>query len=126
MALSERDALAFLKAATVASIRADAPDLTARQLGILMSVAREPGPHTVRGLAASLKLSKPVVTRALDRLETLGFVNRITDEHDLRSIFIERTAEGAGFLRAMVGPVTRGDGTDTGKGAQRAGEARAA
>ena len=67
-----------------------------------------------------------MVTRALDRLESLGFVNRITDEHDLRSIFIERTAEGAGFLRSMVGPLTRGDGTDAGKGAQRAGQARAA
>ena len=124
MPMSERDALALLKSATLAGVRGNAPDLTARQLGILMSVALETGPHTVRGLAASLELSKPVVTRALDRLEALGFVNRISDERDLRSIFIERTAEGTGFLRSLVAPLVESDGG--GRASRRSGEARAA
>lgn len=123
MPLSERDALAFLKATTVASIQADAPDLTARQLGILMSVALEPGPHTVRGLAAMLNLSKPVITRALDRLESLGFVIRISDERDLRSVFIERTRDGMAFLRMLVAPLT---GQDSDESASQSSKARAA
>ncbi|MCI4644556.1 MAG: MarR family transcriptional regulator [Hyphomonadaceae bacterium] len=121
MVLSEREALAFLKSATETTIRSDAPDLTARQLGILMNVALETGPHTVRGLAGTLDLSKPVVTRALDRLEALGFVIRIADERDLRSIFIERTAEGMAFLRAMVAPLAApGGGHGAGRDGQKA------
>ncbi|MEL6956816.1 MAG: MarR family transcriptional regulator [Pseudomonadota bacterium] len=108
MTLSERDALDFLKAAFTASVADDAPDLTARQSAILMVVALEAGPHTVRGLAARLDLSKPVITRALDKLEGLGLVRRVSDEQDLRSVFIERTQEGSAFLRAMVSPMCGG------------------
>ena len=44
------------------------PDLTNRQMALLMLVYLTEGPHTVRGLASRLKVSKPVVTRALNRL----------------------------------------------------------
>lgn len=106
MALSERDALNVLRLATVAGVRGDLPDLTARQTAILMTVALEPGPHTVRGLAAGLELSKPVVTRALDRLSGLGLVRRMADESDLRSVLIERTSAGTDFLRKLAAPLT--------------------
>jgi len=39
------------------------PDLSARQLSILLTIYLEPPPHTVRGLAAKLKVTKPVITR---------------------------------------------------------------
>src|SRR5690606_40412386 len=35
-------------------------DLTSRQMAILMTVYLEPPPHTVRGLAARLDVTKPV------------------------------------------------------------------
>lgn len=106
MSLSERDALELLRTATVAGVASDLPDLTARQTAILMTVAMEAGPHTVRGLAAGLDLSKPVVTRALDRLSSLSLVRRIADESDLRSVFIERTPQATAFLRALAAPLT--------------------
>ncbi|MEM9739182.1 MAG: MarR family transcriptional regulator [Pseudomonadota bacterium] len=105
MLMSERDALDVLKAAFTSSVSGDAPDLTARQSAILMVVALEPGPHTVRGLAIRLDLAKPVITRAVDRLESLGLVQRLSDERDLRSIFIERTEAGTKFLRALAKPI---------------------
>jgi len=109
MAVTEREALEFLKTAFAASVAGDAPDLTARQSAILMVVALEAGPHTVRGLAARLDLSKPVVTRALDKLEALELVRRVSDEQDLRSVFIERTPAGSAFLRAMARPICKGE-----------------
>ena len=108
MSINEREALEFLKSAFTASVSGDAPDLTARQSAILMVVALERGPHTVRGLAAELELSKPVITRAVDKLESLGLVRRQTDERDLRSVFIVRTQAGTTFLRAMARPIVKG------------------
>ncbi|MEO0983068.1 MAG: MarR family transcriptional regulator [Pseudomonadota bacterium] len=101
MALSEREGLTLWRRALTASVRSDAPDLTARQQAILMTVALTPGPHTVRGLAADLDIAKPAVTRALDTLTRLDLVRRVKDESDLRSVFIERTVKGAAYLRAL-------------------------
>ncbi len=56
------------------------------------------GPHTVRGLARALNVSKPVVTRALNRLGALGYLRRQRDDSDKRNIFVARTSEGAEFL----------------------------
>jgi DNA-binding MarR family transcriptional regulator len=79
-------------------VRASEPDLTNRQLAVLMIVLHENGPHTVRGLANSLNVSKPVITRALDKLSNLGFLIRQPDETDGRNVFIVATSSGAGFL----------------------------
>lgn len=106
--LSERDALEHLRLALTASVAADLPDLTARQLAILCVVALEPGPHTVRGLAARLDLSKPVITRNVDALARYDFVRRRADESDLRSVFIERTVDGMTHLRRLAAPMLTG------------------
>ncbi len=74
------------------------PDLTNRQMALLMLVYLEQGPHTVRGLARALNVSNPVVTRALNRLGSLGYLRRQRDDSDKRNIFVVRTAEGADFL----------------------------
>lgn len=79
-------------------VRSGEPDLTNRQMALLMVVYLEPGPHTVRGLALSLDVSKPVITRALNRLGALGYLRRQRDESDKRNIYVARTAEGAHFL----------------------------
>ncbi len=84
---------------TVATLSQSLPDLSARQFAILLQVYLVPPPHTVRGLAAQLGMSKPAVTRALDRLSALGFLKRQTDASDRRSIFVKRTVAGAVFLR---------------------------
>jgi len=82
------------------------PDLTNRQMALLMIVYLVPGPHTVRGLAGQLKVSKPVVTRALNTLGALGYLRRQKDESDLRNIFVERTQSGTAFLEAFSELVT--------------------
>src|ERR1043165_612861 len=70
-------------------------DLSARQLAILLTIYLQPPPHTVRGLAAKLKVTKPVITRALDSMGKLELVSRRRDEADKRNVVIQRTAKGA-------------------------------
>ncbi len=79
-------------------VRSGEPDLTNRQMALLLVVHLTPGPHTVRGLARALSVSKPVVTRALNRLGSLGYLRRQRDEADRRNIFVATTSEGATFL----------------------------
>lgn len=88
----------------VASVSGDGPDLTARQLAVFLKVYLEPGTdHTVRGLATELNVSKPAITRALDRLEELNFTKRDIDPHDRRSVIARKTAAGSAYLRTLSG-----------------------
>ncbi len=82
-------------------VRSGQPDLTNRQMALLMVVYQTPGPHTVRGLAAKLGVSKPVVTRALNTLAALGYLRRERDEADGRNIFVVETELGADFLEGF-------------------------
>jgi DNA-binding MarR family transcriptional regulator len=82
----------------VSYVRSGKPDLTNRQMALLMLVYLTPGPHTVRGLAATLGVSKPVVTRALNTLGSLGYLRRERDQDDRRNIFVVRTEDGTEFL----------------------------
>jgi DNA-binding MarR family transcriptional regulator len=92
-------ALDLWRGAIVESVRRDAPDLSARQMALLLTVYLTAPPHTVRGLATALNVSKPAVTRALDRLSEYGLVRRKVDETDRRSVLIQRTVKGSVFLR---------------------------
>ncbi len=96
--LSMEQALKLWRGALVESVRKDGPDLSARQMAILLTVYGEPPPHTVRGLAAHLNISKPAVTRALDTVGRLGFLRRKRDENDGRNILVQRTIKGVIFL----------------------------
>jgi DNA-binding MarR family transcriptional regulator len=71
------------------------PDLSARQMAVLLTVYLEPPPHTVRGLAAKLGVTKPAITRALDSMGRIGLVTRRRDETDRRNVLVQRTLEGA-------------------------------
>jgi DNA-binding MarR family transcriptional regulator len=92
------DSLDHWMRALVDYVRSGSPDFTNRQMALLMVVYLSPGPHTVRGLAQRLVVSKPVVTRALNRLASLGYLRRQRDEIDRRNIFVVTTDEGADFL----------------------------
>ena len=96
--------------ALVDYVRSGEPDLTNRQMALLLVVYLRPGPHTVRGLARALNVSKPVVTRALNRLGTLGYLRRQRDDSDKRNIFVARTSEGADFLEEFGQFIGEGDG----------------
>lgn len=79
-------------------IRSQGVDLTSRQFVILLTIYLEPPPHTVRGLAAKLGVTKPVITRALDAMGDLDLVSRRRDPTDRRNVIIQRTVRGALFL----------------------------
>src|SRR5690349_17653638 len=91
----------ILRTAIVELVRRDGPDLSARQLGVFLTCYLETEAQTVRGLAAKLGVSKPAITRALDRLSEFGLVRRKTDPLDRRSVLVQRTATGMAFLREM-------------------------
>jgi len=96
--LTSKQALAIWQRALIPYVRAHSPDLSARQMALLLTIYVEAGPHTVRGLAAKLSISKPAVTRAIDALEKLEYVRRLPDESDKRSVLVSRTVKGAVFL----------------------------
>ena len=82
----------------VSSVKQAGPDLSSRQLALLLTVYLTPPPHTVRGLAGTLSISKPAISRALDRLGRLGFVRRKRDDADRRNVLVQRTVKGSVFL----------------------------
>jgi DNA-binding MarR family transcriptional regulator len=82
-------------------VRSGEPDLTNRQMALLMLIYLTPGPHTVRGIASALGVSKPVVTRALNTLGSLGYLRRERDQDDRRNIFVVRTKDGTQFLESF-------------------------
>jgi DNA-binding MarR family transcriptional regulator len=91
----------ILRETVVALVRRDGPDLSARRLGVFLTCYLRDGGHTVRGLAAELNVSKPAITRALDRLGELDLARRKVDPLDRRSILVQRTLKGAAFLRDL-------------------------
>lgn len=99
MNLTPNQALELWQKSVVEGVKREAPDLSARQMALLLLVYMTEGPHTVRGLAESLRVSKPAITRAIDRLSTLEMVRRKPDENDRRSILVQRTVKGSIFLR---------------------------
>jgi DNA-binding MarR family transcriptional regulator len=91
----------ILRQTIVALVRRDGADLSARQLGVFLTCYLEDEAQTVRGLAAKLSVSKPAITRALDRLTEFDLVRRKTDPLDRRSVLVQRTMAGTGFLRDL-------------------------
>lgn len=96
--LSGHAGLKLWKQALTNIVLQKGPDLTTRQLSVLLTIYLEPKKHTVRGLATAIGVSKPVITRCVDALSIMGFVKRVRDENDRRNVFIQRTVKGAVFL----------------------------
>lgn len=93
-----KEALELWRTVTLHGISQYDFDLSARQMGIVLVIYTQPGQHTVRGLAEALSISKPAVTRALDRLTSHKLIKRVRDERDRRNVFIETTQQGHEFL----------------------------
>lgn len=115
--------LSVLRETIVALVRRDGPDLSARQLGVFLTVYLTEGPHTVRGLAAELNVSKPAITRALDRLGELDLARRKVDPMDRRSVIVQQTLKGSSFLRELRKIMTEAAGGRSTTTARRAASA---
>jgi DNA-binding MarR family transcriptional regulator len=93
-------------------------DLNARQLAIFLTCYLSEGPHTVRGLAKHLNVSKPAITRALDTLTEAELVVRKPEPGDRRSVVVKRTAMGATFLRDLRTIMGKAAATQDGSAAE--------
>ncbi len=93
--------LPTLKETIIGLVRQDHADLTACQLAVLLVCSLDDGPHTVRGLARYMRVPKPRITRALNRLEQLEFVKRVDDPTDRRSINVGRTRAGREYAERL-------------------------
>lgn len=104
---SAHQALGFWQAVTLDVVHDADVDLSARQLAILLTVYLETPPHTVRGLAAKLGVTKPVVTRALNALGALNLVERRRDVTDRRNVLVQRTVAGSLYLDRIADTIRR-------------------
>ena len=99
--LRPSQALRLWQQVNLSEVRDKRPDLTMRQAAILLTVYLDAPPHTVRGLAARLGVTKPVITRALDTMGELKLLSRHRDERDKRNVLVKRTVEGALFVERI-------------------------
>lgn len=99
--LKSLQALTLLQRVALSQVRDESHDLTWRQMTILLTIYLETPPHTVRALAARLGVTKPVITRALDTMGTMGLVSRHRDPQDLRNVLIKRTVNGALYVERL-------------------------
>jgi DNA-binding MarR family transcriptional regulator len=107
MAQGRNEALALWRRLLLAGMEPPTGELTQRQLTLLVTLYTAEGPHTVRGLAAGLAMSKPAVCRALDRLDRLGFARRKEDEADRRNVLVQRTVKGAVLMSDLGDAIER-------------------
>jgi hypothetical protein len=82
-------------------VRGGGVDLSNRQMAILLTIYLELPPHTVRGLAQKLNVTKPVITRALDAMGDMDLVARRRDPADRRNVIVQRTVQGALYLEKL-------------------------
>lgn len=106
MKLQSLEALALWSEVVTNIVRKDGHDLSQRQLALLLTVYLMPPPHTVRGIAEKLNVSKPAVTRALDTLSIKGLVKRKRDPADKRNVLVQRTVKGSMFLSELSDEIT--------------------
>jgi DNA-binding MarR family transcriptional regulator len=99
--MDQQSALKLWRDVHLSIVREGKFDLTARQLTVLLTVYLEKPPHTVRGLAKTLNVTKPVITRALDTMGKAGLVSRKRDMTDRRNVIIQRTVEGSLFIEQL-------------------------
>lgn len=100
--LRPSQALKLLHDLNYEMVRDDDRDLSARQITILLTVYLEPPPHTVRGLAAKLAVTKPVITRALDTMGRMELLQRRRDPADRRNVLVQRTVKGALYVERLA------------------------
>jgi DNA-binding MarR family transcriptional regulator len=82
-------------------VRRDGRDLTARQLTTLLTIYLQDEVYSVSMLAKMLNISRPGVTRILDRLVEAHLVSRAEDAADRRRVLVYRTSDGARYIEEL-------------------------
>ncbi len=105
--LGTAQALKLWHSVNLAQVHGDQPDLSVRQLTILLMIYMEAPPHTIRDLAKNLRVSKPVITRALNAMGKLNLVARRRDDADRRNVLVQRTVKGALYLDQLAALISK-------------------
>ena len=101
-------ALRLWQQVALSEVHENMPDLSMRQMAVLLTVYLDPPPHTVRGLAGQLGVTKPVITRALDTMGAMKLIARHRDEQDRRNVLVRRTVEGALYVERFGDAIIAG------------------
>jgi DNA-binding MarR family transcriptional regulator len=101
MASDTPDSLLHRLRASVAGEVRTGHDLTLRQMAVALTLHLSDDPQTVRGLARHLRVSKPAITRAFDRLSEVGLMRRKVDPLDRRSVVAVRTEAGQAMVARL-------------------------
>ncbi len=83
---------------TIDLIRNEDKDLTERQKGVLLTVYLNDELQTIRSLSSELKVPKASISRAVSTLEKYGFLRKMNDVSDKRSVKVKRTVKGSVFM----------------------------
>ncbi len=83
-------------------VRRDGRDLTARQLSAFLIVYTNDDVQTVSSLAELMNISRPGVTRVMDRLVRFDLMAREEDQDDRRRVLARRTARGLTFHQELA------------------------
>ena len=76
-------------------------DLTMPEWRVLVHLAQSTK-LSVREICTYVDLDKPSVSRAVSRLETAGFVEKVTSAADQRLVEVSLTEEGRSALKAII------------------------
>ena len=118
--LKTEESIGYLMRQVMSSIRTQADtrlaahDLTYAQWLPLYKLSLEPG-HTVATLAKDLETDPPAITRALDRLQAKGLVQRERSRQDRRVVRPRLTNEGrqvAGVVPDVLSQIYNGHLSD--------------
>jgi len=90
---------------TLAGRFAGATGLHATDVRALWVLAEPDAPRTAGELGARLDLSSGAATRTVDRLERLGYVERIRDPDDRRRVILDLTEKAEALAEAFFGRV---------------------
>lgn len=85
----------------LAASRSELP-MTVRQLTVMTTIGTKPGHHTIRGLAKYIGTPKSAISRAVDTLTAWGFVIRLPDRQDKRSVKLKLTAKGFDYVEELL------------------------
>src|SRR5262245_39140786 len=69
-----------------------------------LSVVSQAGVMTPSALAEAAGLTRGAMTTALDRLERAGYLRRVRDQEDRRSVRVELAREAVKAVQALYGP----------------------
>lgn len=100
--VAQDDRIDTLRNTLLALVRRDGRDLTARQLTAFLAIYTQEDTLTVSSLAEMMNISRPGVTRVMDRLVHFDLISREEDREDRRRVLARRTARGVAFYRELT------------------------